>query len=89
MKTIYLATTDDKIPSVVADNLQRFEELLFEYFGYPNDQSIEFKGFFPFDNCGYPDIYEGYYEFITPDYGNGPERIVEKMHRYYLNVNEL
>lgn len=89
MKTIYLATDDEKIPRIVADNLQKFEELLFEWFGYPNNPDIEYKGFFPFDNCGYPDIYEGHYEFVTPDYGNGPERVVEKMHRYYLIVNEI
>jgi hypothetical protein len=84
---IYLITDNEGVPVCVADNLPRLEELIFEYFGYPQDPKVQFLGYEPFDYCGNYEVYDGVYVFTT-EYDLGHTK-KECLHRYSLPLNQL
>lgn len=83
MALIYFIVDDeDRIPILTASNLEKVLTLLDEYMGFGNE-GVEYLGFEEFDNCGYPDIYEGMYKYRT-DYAGE-----QKFLRYCLELDKI
>lgn len=85
MKTqsYYLITDfDENFPLFITDTLENVKKLLDEYMGLGKDERVKYLEFIEFDNCGYPNMFEGIYKYTD-------DEDIQKFNRYYLTLNVL